>query len=47
MESPPIGLRIECDGLRLRRIVAGGGVFASPVMNVGLTDPAVNRRAVW
>jgi hypothetical protein len=46
MESPPICLRIEYDGLRLRRIVPGTGVFASPVMNVGLTDPAVNRRAL-
>jgi hypothetical protein len=47
MESPPICLRVACDGLRLRRIVAGTGVFASPVMNVGLTDPAVNRRTLW
>ena len=35
----------RCDGLRLRRIVAGTGVFASPVMIV-VRDPPVNRRAL-
>jgi hypothetical protein len=44
---PPIYLHIAWDRLRLRRIVAGTGVFASPVMHVGLIDPAVNRRALW
>jgi hypothetical protein len=44
--SPPIGRRIEGAGLRPRRIVAGTGVLASPLMNVGLTDPVVNQRAL-
>jgi hypothetical protein len=46
-KSPPICRRIEGVGLRPRRIVAGTGVLASPVTNVGLTDPAVNQRALW
>jgi hypothetical protein len=33
-KSPPIGRRIEGGGLRPRRIVAGTGMLASPVMNV-------------
>jgi hypothetical protein len=45
-KAPPICVCIERAGLRFRRIVAGTGVFASPVMNVGLTDPAVNGRAL-
>ena len=45
MESPPIYLRIECDGWP-RWILAGTEVFASLVMNGHLTDAAVNRCAL-
>ena len=45
MEPWAICIRIKCDFLRLRWGLAGAGVIASPVMNVSLVDPPVNRRA--
>ena len=45
MDLLRICVRIKWDCLRFRRVLAGAGVFASPVMSVSLADPHVNRRA--
>ena len=39
---PPICARIRWDCLCVRWVLAGTGVFTSPVMSVSLADPPVN-----
>jgi len=48
--EPPADMRSDQMGLPARAVgrwvLAGTGVFESPVMSVSLADPPVNRRAL-